>query len=79
MPEVGATLNWQIRSNVNVRFGYSFLYMNGVARAADQIDTTVNPNLFPGNSGLGVARPAANRTRSDLWIQAVNLGLQFSY
>lgn len=79
MPEVGATLNWQIRSNVNVRFGYSFLYMNGVARAADQIDTTVNPNLFPGNTGLGVARPSANRTRSDLWIQAVNLGLQFSY
>ena len=79
MPEFGATLNWQIRSNVSARLGYSFLFLNGVARAADQIDTTVNPNLFPGNSGLGVARPSANRVRSDMWIQAANVGLQFSY
>lgn len=79
MPEFGATLNWQIRNNISACVGYSFLFLNGVARAADQIDTTINPNLFPGNSGAGVLRPSANHIRSDMFLQAINVGIQFTY
>ena len=81
MPEAGATLNWQIHSNMSVRLGYSFIFLNGVVRAADQIDTTVNTHLFPGaNAALGgPARPTAFFIRSDMWIQSINLGLLMTY
>jgi hypothetical protein len=81
MPEAGATLNWQINSNMNVRLGYSFIFLNGVVRAADQIDTTINTHLFPGgNAALGgPLRPAAFHIRSDMWIQSINLGLLMTY
>jgi Putative beta barrel porin-7 (BBP7) len=81
MPEAGFTLNWQIRNNITARLGYSFLFLNGVARAADQVDTTVNPNFFPGGAGIGVGplRPVANHIRTDMWIQTINVGVQFTY
>jgi hypothetical protein len=79
VPEAGVTLSWQVRPNVNVRAGYSFIFLNGVARAADQIDTTINPNFFPGNSQTGVLRPSAPHIRSDMWIQSLNLGVQITY
>src|SRR5262249_8263654 len=77
LPEVGVTLNWAVRSNVSLRLGYSFLLLNGVARAADQIDTTINPNLFPGaNPALGgPLRPAPSFAQSNVWIQSINFGV----
>ncbi len=51
-----------------------------MARASDQVSLAINPNLFP--------PPKANQTpftplfslvRSDMWVQAVNLGLEFRY
>jgi Putative beta barrel porin-7 (BBP7) len=78
LPEFGATLNWQIHSNISARIGYSFLFLNGIARAADQVDTTINPNNFPGN-GIPGGRPTASHIRSDMWIQAINLGMQFNF
>ena len=81
MPEAGFTLSWQVRPNVNVRVGYTFLFLNSVQRAADQIDTTVNTHLFPGaNAALGgPLRPAANNIRTDMWIQSLNLGMVLTY
>ncbi len=81
MPEAGITLHWQVRSNVNIRAGYSFLFLDSIARAADQIDVTVNPNLVPnGNAALGgPIRPAFNATRSYQWLQTLNLGVEFTY
>jgi opacity protein-like surface antigen len=81
MPEAGATLNWQIRPNLSVRLGYSFIFLNSVARAADLIDTTVNPHFFPGaNAALGgPVRPAPNPMRADMWIQTINFGVQLTY
>jgi hypothetical protein len=81
MPEAGVSLSWQIRNNITARIGYSFLLLNGVARAADQIDTTINPNLFPGNGGAAIpgSRPSANHIRTDVWIQSLNVGVQFVY
>jgi Putative beta barrel porin-7 (BBP7) len=81
MPEAGVTLNWQVLSNVNLRLGYSFIFLNAVARAADMIDTTVNPNLFPGaNAALGGPfRPTNIQPRADMWIQTINFGVEFTY
>jgi hypothetical protein len=79
MPEFTATLSWQIRPNLNARVGYTFLLLNGVLRAADQVDTTLNPNFFPGGNASGEIRPAFGQIRSDVWIQSVNFGLEFTF
>ena len=79
MPEVGITLGWQVRPNLNLRVGYSFILLNGVARAVDQVDTSLNPNLFPPAIGGGPNRPAFGWVRQDLWIQSINLGAVWTY
>jgi hypothetical protein len=82
MPEVGLTLSWQVRANVSLSLGYSFIFLNGVNRAVDQIDTTVNPNFFPGANPAvgGPLRPAAGANlRADMWIQSCNVGLLWTY
>ena len=79
MPEAGVTLGWQVRHNLNLRFGYTFMLLNGINRVADKIDTNINPNFFPGKSSAGVLAPANNNTRTDMWIQSINVGLLWTY
>jgi hypothetical protein len=81
MPEMGVALSWQVRPNVTLRLGYSFILLNGVNRAADQIDTTINPHFLPGsNTALGgPLRPANGNIRSDIWMQSANFGVLFTY
>lgn len=81
VPEVGVNFCWQVRPNIALRAGYSFIFLNDIARAGEQVDTTINPNLLPGaNSALGGAlRPAFNLTRTDMWVQSLSLGLEFTY
>ena len=78
LPEGGATLSWSIRPNLQVRLGYSVLVLNGVARAGNQIDTTINPALYNQATATPM-RPQFSLTRSDLWIQTINLGVVFTY
>jgi hypothetical protein len=77
-PEFGLNMNYQLTSNIRVRLGYSFLYLQGIARAADQVDFHVNPNLFPPAAGTGT-RPGFSLVASDIWIQSVNLGVEFRF
>src|SRR5206468_2737676 len=35
-PEFGLNVGYQLSSNVRVRLGYSFLFLQGIGRAADQ-------------------------------------------
>jgi hypothetical protein len=79
LPEGGVNLNWQVRPNVNLRFGYSVLLLTGVARAADKIDTTINQDFFDRNSTLGQIRPANNNDRTSVWIQSLNFGVVWTY
>jgi hypothetical protein len=81
MPEFGLNFAWQIRPYVKLHAGYSFILLNGVARAADQIDTTINTNFLPpaNLAAGGPLRPAFNIQRTDMWIQSINIGLEFTY
>jgi hypothetical protein len=79
VPEAGFTLGWQLRPNLNVRVGYSFLLLNGVTRAADQVDEFLNPNLFPPPAGPGASRPTFTLNRTDVWIQSINVGVLWTY
>ncbi len=81
MPEVGAVLNWNVRSNLTLRVGYSLLYLSAISRISDQVDTTLNTTLFPnsGSTPSGANRPAFIDTHSDLWIQSVTLGFEYRF
>ena len=81
MPEIGLNLNWRINPNPQLRLGYTLLYLDRVGRAADQINTTINTNLLPPAVSplTGPNQPAFNFIRSDVFIQSINLGLEFSF
>ena len=80
LPELGATLYWQVNSRCSLRAGYTALWLQDIAHASDQIDFTLNKNLFPGsvNSG-GASRPTFINGNGNIWIHAVNLGLEYRY
>ncbi len=77
--EVGGTLNWQVRSNVRVHVGYSAMFLDDVARSANQIDFTVNPNLFPPVTTGGEKRPSFQLHHTDVWLQSINIGADYFF
>lgn len=79
LPEFGLTFGWQVRPHVQVRLGYTLLLLNDIARAAGQIDQTVNPGLLPPATGTGPARPTFDLVRQDIWLQAASVGVQYTF
>lgn len=80
LPEGGVNLAWKLRSNMNLRLGYSLIYLTKAARADNQIDTTLNPNLFPpAVPGATPLRPAYPGSFNDFWIQSLNVGLDLMF
>lgn len=79
VPELGITLGYQLSPCWRVTAGYTFIYWSQVARAGDQIDTRVNPNLIPPEGPPPVTTnlfPEFNWVYSDYWAQGLNLGLE---
>lgn len=83
IPEVDVNLGWQLTSQLKFVAGYSFLWINSVARAGEQIDPVINTTQFPIRSGngplVGPARPAFTFERSDFWAQGLSVGLELRY
>jgi hypothetical protein len=83
LPEAGIKLGYQINPHWRAFVGYSFLYLNDVARTGQQIDRVVNPTQLPSILGPGMlrgpARPAFTNTGSDFWAQGVSVGLEWKY
>jgi hypothetical protein len=80
MPEFGADLTWRFTPNISARIGYSILCLNRVARAADQIDNTLNPSLFPpALAGATPLSPTFSNSRADVWIQTINFGVEWDF
>ena len=85
IPEAILTVGYQVTSWARVSAGYSFLYMNNVARPADQIDRVINPSQSVTISNIntatlvGPARPIFPGGQSDFWAQGVNFGLEFTF
>lgn len=82
-PELGMGLSYDLGFGLRVSVGYSALFLNRVARAPDQIDFVLNPNLFPPPvpppPSEEKTRPIFVLNRSDVWIQAINFGLEYRY
>jgi hypothetical protein len=78
VPELGVTVGYRINPCWRLTLGYTFLYWSQVARAGDQIDRAINPNLFPPEDPpvTGLTRPEFRLLYSDYWVQGVNIGLE---
>jgi hypothetical protein len=81
-----ANLNVGIRMSPWATFvvGYTFLYVNSVARPGDQIDRVINPSQAPSINGspaslVGPARPALSVHDTDFWVQGLNFSLELRY
>jgi hypothetical protein len=80
VPEFGVTFGWNVTCNMQVRLGYSFLLWSDVVRSADQVDLTINPNLFPPPTGTTTpSRPAFQQKTSDIWVQSLTLGMEYRF
>jgi Putative beta barrel porin-7 (BBP7) len=83
IPEVGLNVGFQLTPHLKLYGGYSFLWVNTVARAGEQIDPVVNVTQFPLRSGngplLGPARPAFHFDGTDFLAQGMNFGLELRY
>ena len=65
IPELNATLNYQLASGLRLGVGYTFLYWTNVARAAEQVDVNVDPTVPVGSAQqfvIQAERPLGART-----------------
>lgn len=85
VPELALTSGWRLTPSLSLVAGYTFLYVNNVARPGNQIDRTINPTGISSFSGdppgpfSGPARPAFRFKGSDFWAQGINVGLVFNF
>ncbi len=80
MPELGATLGYQLTERLKLNVGYTFLYWSNLIRPGDQIDTTVNPDLLsPAILTDTFLGPAFEIRETDYWVQGLNVGCEYRW
>jgi Putative beta barrel porin-7 (BBP7) len=78
--ETGLNLNARITSRISARAGYSVLYWGNVARAGDQIDLHVNPDLFPPATAVpGTIGAQPTFKLNDYFAHGLNTGITVSF
>ncbi len=83
LTEVRAEIGVYLTSHARLAVGYDFLYLNDVARPANQIDTVVNPRLVPTSRAFGtlsgVASPVPIAGGADFLAHGIRVSLEFRY
>ena len=78
VPELDLQVGYLVRPNIRLLAGYSLLYIPNMLRAAEQLDSYVNPELVPPIQPpvTGSQRPAYMERESDVWLQGLTLGAE---
>jgi hypothetical protein len=83
LPEGTLRLGVQVCRGINFYTGYSFLWINRVARPGMQIDPVIDPRLVPTNPLFGQPddppRPALTRLQDQFFLQGITFGLEMSF
>ena len=85
LPEADVNLGYRIADWLTVSAGYSFLYINSVARPGDQINRNINPTQSVSWTGeldpklKGAAEPSFDFHGSSFWAHGLNAGLTFRF
>lgn len=78
VPEVNVKLAYMLRRNVSLSVGYSFLYWDDLALAADQIDNRVAGTLLLSDIPNPVQEDFTIRD-AGFWIQGIDLGVTIDF
>lgn len=81
IPQLGATLGFQLTPRMRTTFGYTLLYWSNVARAGEQIDTDINPDQLPDPLSpiVGPLRPEFVFRETSFWAQGMNFGVDYRW
>lgn len=85
VPEIGATVGYQLTPHIRVNAGYNFLYWSNVSRTGGVIDLNVDsrsvPRLVSGNLPASIPglHPVPMNNQSDYWAQGFTAGLEIRY
>ena len=77
-PEIGINMAYHLNDCIDLTAGYSFIYWNKVALAADQVDLGINTSQLDGPL-VGPARPRFAFQQTDYFAHGFNVGLQWIY
>ena len=77
IPQFSGRLGYRLTERLTFLVGYTAIVWNQVARAGDQIDTTVNTNLIPPPIPGGPNRPSFSLHTSDLLLQGITIGGEY--
>jgi hypothetical protein len=85
IPETNINLGYQILKWLNLQIGYTFLYVNKLTWASNQIDRRLNPTQAPAITSIpsttvqGERRPKPLFKTEQFWAQGLNVGLEFNF
>lgn len=81
LPQLGATLGFQLAPGLRATAGYNFVYLSRVVRAGEQIDLDLNPDLLPPEFEpfAGPERPRFEFRDTDFWAQGFSFGVQMDW
>jgi hypothetical protein len=84
-PELGAALKYQLTQRLELKVGYSFMYLSNVVRPGEQIDLNVDPNWMPANFPYPAGFPARRASPrfafndSGYYIHGLTLGGEYRW
>jgi hypothetical protein len=84
VPEIGATVGYQVTSSLRVFGGYNVLSFTNVARAGEQINRNVNGTFIPDPTtgtaaGVGTASPLFKHRDSDFYAHGWTAGVEWRW
>src|SRR5262249_15160438 len=83
IPEINMNLGLNVTRGLTAYVGYNFMWVNNIARPAEQFSPIVNTATVPSSPNYG----ATNRTsvprqifsQDEFWLMGVNFGLMLRY
>jgi hypothetical protein len=85
LPEVDVNIGYQFSDCARVQIGYTFIYVSEVLRAGKQLSRFINPTqsvLYEEDTTtvlVGVPAPRARHKSESLWVQGLNVGVEFTF
>lgn len=79
IPEVGLLMGYDVREDLRLTVGYTFMYWSSVTRAGGLIDPQLNLSQLTPGGLTGPARPAYVTNDNGVWAQGLSLGLDYRF
>lgn len=79
LTELGLKLTYTFGCHWRASLGYSFLYWYHVARAGEQIDTTLSAEELPPSQGTASLHPEFPFAATGFWAQGLNAGVEYRF